>query len=582
MFQPLSAYNFSGMDAKAAAIAKLNVLADNVDTVLTQRKADGFLFRAAKAWQKGRYARAAQLAFEAVETDDSNALAYHVLALALEKMGYLYKALVTYQKAYELNPDDPDIIINLGLLASKFNMMEIAKKLNRKYIDRCPDAPLGYNNLSFLLGMEGHVDEAIELLRGAITRMPEEPMLWNALAIVLMEEGRVEECKVFSLEAIRLNPKKSEYYHNLAFAYTYTGKLREAISLCGEALENVTDPIERLESLYLRGTCRLNLGELEEGFKEYAVHNKPLFRCHVEYIITSPKWEGEPLAGKRVVVVTEQGLGDEIMFANIFPDLLRAVGPEGKLVIAATGRLIPLFKRSWPEAEVYAYDDRKIVNHDGNVDVRLFPFLKTTAAPDCYGPQTAFLSHFRKRLEDFSHQAYLKPDPARVAAFRNRLNAGGKGPVVGICWRSMLLAMKRGKFYSHLTDWGPILKTDGVRFLNLQYGECEQELAEAENLFGIKIERMEGHDLTDDIDGNAALSAALDLVISAPTAVAATSAAVGTETWFLLSYKDWPQLGTDEYPWYPKTRIFVSKRFADWPDATGRIADALKGFVAAY
>ena len=204
------------------------------------------------------------------------------------------------------------------------------------------------------------------------------------------------------------------------------------------------------------------------------------------------------------------------------------------------------------------------------------------SAPACYAPQTAFLAHFRKRVEDFPHQAYLKPDPARVEAFRARLNEGGNEPVVGICWRSMLLAMKRSKFYSRLTDWEPILKTKGVRFLNLQYGDCEQELAQAETLFGIKIERMAGHDLTDDIDGNAALSAALDLVISAPTAVAATAAAVGTETWFLLSYNDWPQLGTDEYPWYPKTRTFVSKRFADWPDATARIADALKKFADSH
>ena len=84
---------------------------------------------------------------------------------------------------------------------------------------------------------------------------------------------------------------------------------------------------------------------------------------------------------------------------------------------------------------------------------------------------------------------------------------------------------------------------------------------------------IDGLDLRDDIDGAAALWAALDLVLSAPTAAAATAASVGAEVWFLTAGRTWPQLGTDEYPWYAKTRVLSPEKFGDWPKLMPRVGD---------
>ena len=89
---------------------------------------------------------------------------------------------------------------------------------------------------------------------------------------------------------------------------------------------------------------------------------------------------------------------------------------------------------------------------------------------------------------------------------------------------------------------------------------------------------MEGLDLKADLDGAAALSAALDLVISAPTVAAATSGAVGTQTWFLTAGRTWPQLGTDEYPWYRASRVFSPEKFGDWAQVMPQVGDALAKF----
>jgi hypothetical protein len=124
-----------------------------------------------------------------------------------------------------------------------------------------------------------------------------------------------------------------------------------------------------------------------------------------------------------------------------------------------------------------------------------------------------------------------------------------------------------------------VLRTPGVTFINLQYGDCAEEIARAHEQFGITIHQMEGLDLKNDIDGAAALSASLDLVLSAPTAAAATAASVGAKVWFLTAGRTWPQLGTGEYPWYADTKVFWPEKFADWDRLMPDVADELEVFA---
>jgi hypothetical protein len=144
----------------------------------------------------------------------------------------------------------------------------------------------------------------------------------------------------------------------------------------------------------------------------------------------------------------------------------------------------------------------------------------------------------------------------------------------------MMLGAKRAKYFSPIDHWGPILQTPGVSFVNLQYGDSAEEIARAEEKFGITIHRIEGLDLRDDIDGTAALCAGLDLVLSAPTAAAATAASVGAAVWFITAGRTWPQLGTEEYPWYARTRVLSPRKFGDWATLMPDVADELEVWAA--
>jgi len=178
------------MRASEDALAKVEAAAFLFDNIAARRQSNTLLKRALKAWKIGDAPKTAQLALAASEADDTNAQAFHLLAIALEKLGHTHKALVTYQHAFQLEPDDPDLLLNLGLTAWNLGMLEGAERMFRLYIEKKPDRPEGYNNLGSVQRDRGDLAGALDTLQGAIYRMGEQPMLWNTLAPVLAEEGR--------------------------------------------------------------------------------------------------------------------------------------------------------------------------------------------------------------------------------------------------------------------------------------------------------------------------------------------------------------------------------------------------------
>src|SRR5882724_10253353 len=381
----------AGVDARLQAIDKLEELVNEVVREKKRHRSNIALKRAIRTWRKGDIVKAGQWALKATDIDGENPKAFHVLAMALERMGHLHKALITYERAFELDPEDPELLINLGLTAWNLKLTDGAAKMFQLYIAACPDSPLGYNNLGSVQSDMGQPDAAIETLRNALYQMPNEAILWNSLATVLAEDGRAQESLVFYEEAARLEPGFARAYHNLGYAYQHLSELDKALASYDKALELVVDPAERIETLHSRSICLIGLGKLEEGFREYEIRNNERFRCYFHHMIDAPKWQGEDVTGKKLLLVGEQGLGDEIMFSNILPDAQAAVGDSGKLQICVDVRMVSLYQRSFPLAEVGTYDDRTLIDENGNKALRLIPFASKQNKPDFWAPMGSAL-----------------------------------------------------------------------------------------------------------------------------------------------------------------------------------------------
>jgi Tfp pilus assembly protein PilF len=542
---------------------------------LGNARAVAALRKAVPAFKRGDFKVAALSAAEAAEADAKSASAFHLLALSLDNLGERHKAFEMYERALALDPTDADIYLNVGTAATELQLYEGAEKAFRAYIELRPNCPKGYNNLGGCLRDKGDVDGAVEVLRNAIYRIPDSSELWIMLGTVTGEMSDFATAQTFYREALRLDPKSARAWHNLAYTINHTGPLDEALRCYDRALELCTNEADRIEMIHARGLCKVAVGQLEEGWLEYEQRHNPRFGQSNLYAAHAERWEDEDLTGKTLLLIGEQGLGDEIMFAGMIPDMLQMVGPTGRLMVASDYRLAPLFERSFPQVKCGL---QAHIKHNAKT-IRIAPWAKGEFKPDYYAPLGQPLPRIRKRIEDFPREAFLKPDPTRVAFWRERLSALGPGPYVGICWRSMLLTTQRRKFFSPLEVWQGPLTLPGVKIINLQYGDCAADLAYARDKLGATITNFEDLDLKNNLDDNAALCAALDLVVAAPTAAAALAAATGTETWFLTAGRVWPQLGTETYPWYAKTRVLTPQTFGDWPALMQTLTTELKTFA---
>ena len=365
-------------------------------------------------------------------------------------------------------------------------------------------------------------------------------------------------------------------YHNLGHALTHTGPLELALENFDKSLELCELDSDRAETVHARGICLAAMGRLKEAWPDYEERLNPRCSQSIYFAVSAPRWDGEDLTGKKLLFAGEQGLGDEIMLAGMVPDLIERVGPTGKVMIACDHRLVPLYQRSFPQAHV---GNEEHTRHNSK-PVRVIRWATGELKPDYYVPMGIPLKFLRNSVEAFpTNSPFLKPDPARVRFWLDRLAALGPGPYVGICWKSMMINTQRKKFYSALELWKPVLEKTAVKFINIQYGDCRAELDMVRTKFGVSIHNFEDLDLKNNLDDNAALCAALDLVVTAPTAAAALAAATGTETWFLTAGRVWPQLGTDHYPWYASTRVLTPETFGDWSGVMNQLATEIELFA---
>jgi tetratricopeptide (TPR) repeat protein len=403
-------------------------------------------------------------------------------------------------------------------------------------------------------------------------------LLWNTLGTVVGEQGDFANARIFFEETLRLEPNFAKARYNYGNAHLALGEAAAALEACEGALALTTAEDERQMMLLARSTIKITLGRIAEGWDDYEARLHPQFADVTLFMVDRPRWApGADLAGKTLLVIGEQGLGDEVLFANVLPDVIERLGPDGRLILAVERRLVPLFQRSFPDAEVGAHQTVM----SGGRTVRLLPFLEDAQGVDLWTPVASLLREFRPTVESYpARDRFLAADSARVAHWRKVLEASGPGPKVGLLWKSAVKNDARHRFFSPFEAWAPVLQQPGVRFVNLQYGDCAEELALAKSRFGVEIWDPPGVDLKQDLDEVTALCCALDLTVGFANATLNLGAAAGAPSWLISTPGAWPRLGTGRYPWYPQMRVFVTPQFGAWDAVMAEVAEALANFAA--
>lgn len=456
----------------------------------------------------GRLADAVDRYHHALSLAPNSAETYNDLGVALKDLGRSDEAIECYGKVAALKPDYADGPYNLGVLFHDLGRMEEAIAAYRQAIAIKPDHVSALDNLSNTLMDVGRMDEALAFAERAVVVQPRRAAAYVNLGCALFETGRFEDAAAALDTGRDLNPGLAQVHSNLGKVLLTLGRPDEAVASARRAIaiEPTADAHINLGfALLWRGEVREGLDELEWRWRTRK-YGKGLRR------FVQPQWDGvADLTGKTILVWGEQGLGDEIMWSAFVPEI---VVRAGRCIVECAPKLAPLLARSFPRAEVRPTDrTRDEARTDIDLHVPMGSLFRVLGAE---APRT---------------DAFLVPDPERVAYWKGRLAALGSGPFVGMAWTSSMVDASRSHGYTRLEDWAPVFGTPEVVFVNLQHGDCADALKEANTRFGVVVHAIEDLDLFDDLVEVANLIAALDLVITIGTAVSAIAAGVGTPTW---------------------------------------------------
>ncbi len=512
--------------------------------------------------EQGRFEEAIIHLQKAAELNPSLADAHFNLAIIFERTDQFEKALVSYKKALSLNPNLADVQNNLGNLLLKMNHVDEAILYLRKAVQLDPNYVLAFNNLGLALKEKRTFDEAIIYLLKAIEIDPSFADAYRNLAVILKEKGRADEAMTYLRKAIELNPSFADAYCNLAIIFEESGRLDEALAFYRKALEISPNDAEIHWNMSL---TFLSSGDFKQGWKEYE------WRLSVkdfkQRTFPIPRWHGSSLRGKSLFIHAEQGVGEEIMFASCLPEVMTRAD---SCIVECDVRLVPLFSRSFPRAKMIErvaagdLDSFQLPQPDMKIAIGSLPFF------------------LRPNLSSFpQHRAYLIPDSLKVEVWRTRFKALEKDLKVGISWRGGGKASEKRLRSTVLEQWKSLFSVKGVNFINLQYGDCSNELQETREKSGITIHDWDDADPLKDLDNFAAEISAIDLVISVDNATVHMAGALGVPVWVLLPFAcDWRWMQDfEDTPWYKSVRLIRQRMPADWEGVFERAASTLKQYI---
>jgi len=370
-------------------------------------------------------------------------------------------------------------------------------------------------------------------------------------------------------KAVAIYPSFAQAHCNLGLALQFLGRIDESITALQRSLALTPDaPVAHMNlamSWFLKGHLVRAWHEYEWRWKCSRFGDRPLDAMRL-----APAWDGSSLAGRTLLVYGEQGVGDEIMFASCLPEL---IDEAARCVVACEPRLVPLFRRSFSAAQVLSTED--LDGLDRMRDIGPFPFQVAAGSIPRY---------LRRSPEHFPRQtSYLVADPSLVEQWRKRLNGYGPGKYVGISWKGGKEEEERRRRSTTLDQWAGLFDIPGVHFVNLQYGDCTDELDEVKDRFAVTVHDWLAVDPLDDMDSFAAQVAALDLVISIDNSTIHLAGALGVPTLAMLSFPSssyWRWfLEGQETVWYPSLRLFRRTHPQGWNPVFREVRARLNEFA---
>lgn len=465
------------------------------------------------------------------------------------------------QAFHSRNPTDIDVVSELGCALVKERELRQAKPFVETALAARP------GDVDLLLAMadireeQDRFADAGELVDRAYSVDP-SPNIKGRYIASLVTRYRYQEALDRIDEVLQEFPGAADEFLALrVYALTNVGRHDEALPILDKAVADYPhEPIRR----FPRATIHLLNERYAEGWDDYALRTLSSVK-HLR-MLPFPMWGGEPLEGKTILLLAEQGLGDQVMFASCLPDLL-ALGPA-RTIVEVVDRVAPTIARAFPQCQI-------VPTRQDNA----FDWVRSLGAIDYFAPIGDLPRVFRRSHADFpAHRGYLRADPARVQHWRDQLERAGEGPYIGLSWRGGIESTRRGLRTLDVERLAPLTERCTATWVCLQYGEVGADLVKAKDA-GLAMQYWP--ESIKDLDDFAALITALDLVITVCNTTVHYAGALDRPVWIMApKVPEWRYgLHSKVLPWYPSSRIFRQTEAENWRSVLDAVNEELGRFT---
>lgn len=488
--------------------------------------------------------------------DDPDLL--EIAATSAGALGDADYAAACWQHLRDLQPAELAPNNSLALALEHLGREAEAEAAYRQALAILPDEAILHTNLGLLLEKQGRLAEAEAHQRQALALAPDSAEISSNLAGVLLKLLRHAEAESLYRAALRLKPAFATAHSNLGVLLTEDGRIPEAEACLRRALELQPDNLQARTNL---GELLLLQGRLDEGWALYESRQMVFASDRAGPLVRPPpcpQWQGEALAGKAIIVLPEQGLGDEIQFVRYLA-WLKAQGPA-RLTLVCRRNQMALFATLEGPDQLVCLDEAE-------------PYL---ARHDYWVLLLSLQWHAGTTLATIPAAIpYLHPEARRQARFAPEL--AGPGRRVGLVWKGNPKHLNDAeRSLPGLEVLAPLWEVAGVRFFSVQ--KSERELPRPAHLPLVDLAPLIGN-----FADTAAILSQLDVLIAVDTSVAHLAGALGVPCWVLLpGHKtDWRWLQQrNDSPWYPSLRLFRQTRRGDWQAPVAGALAALRALCA--
>jgi len=497
----------------------------------TAHKGLGKTFEASEAFKK------------VIELNPNYVDGHSSLGDTLKMQGKLDEAIASYEKALSLKPDYVEGYNKIGLVLKNQGKHDEAIASYGKALSLKPDSAVAYYNIGNALKSQGKLEEAIDAYRKSLLLKPDNSYAYRNIGNALKAQGKLEEAIEAYNKSLAIKPNCVDAYYNMGNAFKEQGKLEEAIEAYNKSLAIESD---YAEARINRSLALLAAKDFDQGFIESEWRWKTKERNKTFLQSTKPIWNGEK--NQRVLVWGEQGIGDELMFSSIIPELYAT---SFRVLVKCDKRLIPLFERSFPADVIYFSKEQSVPEDEYDFHI----------------PMGSLPLTFRKSLDSFKKSAsgFLKCDMSKVESIKAQLMHKYDKKIVGISWKTAAPIRESINRNINFAELARALDSSNTQLLCLQYGDVSDEIEAVKRDFGIEVIQFSEVDNKNDIDGLASLILACDQIVSTTNVTVHLAGALGAKVTALLPFSPrWIWGDGSESFWYDSATPLKQNLYQNW------------------